>query len=174
MAPTDREQYLADRLTLGGLDLEQSRRILEGALRMAVMHLRTQRIEPPAHWTVDHMLVAPPYAMPFVTVVERVIADGEQSRLLPLAMEMRLFGFAGDEGGSGRMVGRVRQALGPTGLLIAFARQSLGLPEALSAGPAHGIAGVQTIGPSQPAGVGAVARQEPNAAGGDRQAPETS
>src|SRR5205823_1247145 len=116
MTPTEREQYLAERLTAGGLDLEQSRRILEGALRMAIVHLRTQHIEPPANWTVDHMLSAPAYSKPFVTVVERVIADGEQSRLLPLAMEIRLFGFAGDESASGRMVSRVRQALAPTGL----------------------------------------------------------
>src|SRR5262249_48973818 len=100
MGPSERGQYLAERLTAGGLELEQSRRILEGALKLAVAHLRTQRIEPPATWTVDHMLSAPAYAKPFVTVIERVIADGEHSRLLPLAMELRLFGFAGDEAGS--------------------------------------------------------------------------
>jgi len=145
MGPSEREQYLAERLTAGGLELEQSRRILEGALKLAVAHLRTQRIEPPATWTVDHMLSAPAYAKPFVTVIERVIADGEHSRLLPLAMELRLFGFAGDEAGSGRMVTRVRQALAPTGLIIAFARQSLGLPESLSSGLATHVAGINSV-----------------------------
>jgi hypothetical protein len=145
MGPTEREQYLAERLTAGGLELEQSRRILEGALKMAVAYLRTRGIEPPMTWTVDHMLSAPAYATPFVTVIERVIADGEQSRLLPLAMELRLFGFAGDEAGSGRMVARVRQALAPTGLVIAFARQSLGLPESLSSGLATDVAGVTAV-----------------------------
>jgi hypothetical protein len=145
MAPSEREQYLAERLTAGGLELEQSRRILEGALKMAAAHLRSQRIEPPATWTVDHMLSAPAYTKPFVTIVERVIADGEKSRLLPLAMEMRLFGFGGDEAGSARMVARMRQAIGPTGLVIGFARQSLGLPESLSCGPASDIAGVTVV-----------------------------
>src|SRR5262249_39658750 len=111
----------------------------------AVAHLRTHRIEPPATWTVDHMLSAPAYAKPFVNVVERVIANGEQSRLLPLAMELRLFGFAGDERGSGRMVARVRQALAPTGLVIAFARQSLGLPESLGSCLATDVAGVNVV-----------------------------
>jgi hypothetical protein len=145
MAPTERERYLAERLTAGGLELEQSRRILEGALKIAVAHLRSQRIDPPATWTVDHMLSAPAYTKPFVTVVERVIADGEQSRLLPLAMEMRLFGFGGDEAGSAHMVARMRQAIGPTGLVIGFARQSLGLPESLSFGPVSDIAGVTAV-----------------------------
>ncbi len=112
---------------------------------MAVAHLRTQRIEPPPTWTVDHMLSAPAYAKPFVTVIERVIADGEQSRLLPLAMELRLFGFGGDEASSGRVVARVRQALAPTGLVIAFARQSLGLPESLSSGLGTDVAGVNAV-----------------------------
>jgi hypothetical protein len=168
MAPTEREQYLAERLTAGGLELEQSRRILEGALKMAVAHLRSQRIEPPATWTVDHMLSAPPYAKPFVTAVERVIGDGEQSRLLPLAMEMRLFGFGGDEAGSARMVSRVRQALGPTGLVIGFARQSLGLPEALSFGPARDVAGVAVISQGREA---APAGKSEAAAADDEQKP---
>jgi hypothetical protein len=112
---------------------------------MAVAHLQTQHIEPPATWTVDHMLSPPAHTKPFVTVIERVIADGEQSRLLPLAMELRLFGYGGDEAGSGRMVARVRQALAPTGLVIAFARQSLGLPEFLSSGLATDLAGVNPI-----------------------------
>src|SRR5262249_53384476 len=145
MGATEREQYLAERFTAGGLELEQSRRILDGALKMASAHLQTKGIEAPVTWTVDHMLSAPAYAKPFVTVIERVIADGEQSRLLPLAMELRLFGFTGDEAGSGRMVARVRQALAPTGLVIAFARQSLGLSESLSSGLATHVAGLNSV-----------------------------
>src|SRR5690242_8048725 len=114
---------------------------------MAVAHPPAQRVEPPANWTVAHMLSAPTYAKSFVTVVDRAIADGEQSRLLPLAMVLRLFGFGGDGGGSGRMVTRVRQALSPTGLVIGFARQSLGLPESLSFGPARDLQGVNLITP---------------------------
>lgn len=149
MSPPERESYLAERLTAGNLDLEQSRRLLDGAMRMVRAQLQAQGATPPASWDLNHMLVAPAYTKPFVTVVERVIADGDQSRLLPLAMELRLFGFSGAEATSGRMVPRVRAAIEPTGLVIAFARQSLGVPESLSRGPAaqlQGVTGIQTRG----------------------------
>ena len=47
--------------------------------------------------------------------------------------------------GRTRMVARTRQAIGPTGLVIGFARQSLGLPESLSLGPASDIVGVTVV-----------------------------
>jgi hypothetical protein len=137
MTHTVREKYIAERFTVGNFDLEQSRSLLESATKMVSAQLRAQGQNPPESWTVDHLLAAPPYSRPFTEVVDRCISEGDKLRILPLAMELRLFGYCGDEQDSGRLVGRVRPTLDLTGLVIAFARQSLGLPENFVRGPLH-------------------------------------
>ena len=41
-------------------------------------------------------MTPPEYTRPLATVVERVIGDGYRSAMLPLAMELRQFGYGGD------------------------------------------------------------------------------
>lgn len=149
MTQTEREQYLAERLTVGNFDLEQSRSLLESASKMVHAQLRAQGQTPPGSWNVDHLLAAPPYSRPFADVVERCIREGDKFRLLPLSMELRLFGYAGDERESGRLIGRIRTTLELTGLIIAFARQSLGVPDAYTRGPLYLLksAGVNQVIP---------------------------
>ncbi len=137
MTHTARESYIAERFTVGNFDLEQSRSLIESATKMAHAYLRSQGQTPPESWKVDHLLAAPAYSRPFTEVVDRCIAVADQLRLLPLAMELRLFGFGGDERDSGRLISRVQPSLELTGLVIAFARQSLDLPESFVRGPLH-------------------------------------
>jgi hypothetical protein len=140
MTYTSRERYLAERFTVGNLDLEQSRSLLESATKMVRAQLKAQGQNPPESWQVDHLLAAPPYARPFAEVVERCIAEGDKLRQLPLAMELRLFGYGGDEKDSGRFMSRIRPCMDLTGLIIAFARQSLNIPDEWMRGPLHYVA----------------------------------
>jgi len=116
--------------------LEQTRRIMSSALNLAKVKLQEHGLEPPPNWDVDHLLVPPNYSSAFVEVVDRVVSDGHRARLLPLAMELRLFGFGGDERGSSGLIKRVSYAQPLTSLVRGFAVQSLGLPSALVDGPA--------------------------------------
>jgi hypothetical protein len=140
MTHTAREQYLAERFTVGNFDLEQSRSLLDSAAKMVRAQLAAQGQTPPESWRVDHLLAAPSYSRPFSEVVDRCVAEGDKLRLLPLSMELRLFGFGGDERDSGRLINRIRPSLDLTGLVIAFVRQSLGLPESYVRGPLHFVA----------------------------------
>jgi hypothetical protein len=129
MTHTVRERYVAERFTVGNFDLEQSRSLLESATKMVRAQLKAQGQNPPESWQVDHLLAAPSYARPFAEVVDRCIAEGDKLRLLPLAMELRLFGYGGDEKDSGRFINRIRTCIDLTSLIIAFARQSLNIPD---------------------------------------------
>ncbi len=137
MSHIAREQYLAERLTVGNFDIEQSRSLLESASKMVHAQLVAQGQTPPGSWNVDHLLSAPPYARPFASVVERCISEGDKFRILALSMELRLFGYGGDERESGRLINRIRPAIELTGLVVAFARQSLGVPDEYVRGPLH-------------------------------------
>ena len=81
----------------------------------------------------------------FAEVVDRVIADGNRAHLLPLALELRLFGYSGDERGSIGLIKRAGYALPLTGLIRSFVVQSFGLPDEVVQGPAHYSKGVKTI-----------------------------
>jgi hypothetical protein len=137
MTHTAREQYLVERFTVGNFDLEQSRGLLESATKMVHAQLKAQGQNPPESWRADNLLAAPTYARPFTEVVDRCIAEGDKLRILPLCMELRLFGFGGDERDGGRLISRTRPSLDLTGLVIAFARQSLNVPEGFVRGPLH-------------------------------------
>jgi hypothetical protein len=135
MTKTEREDFLAERLTSGSLGLEQTRRMMQGALNLAKAKLQEHGLEPPPNWTAEHLVAPPSYARSFAEVVDRVVADGHRARMLPLALELRLFGYAGDERGSSGLIKRVGFALPLTGLIRGFAVQSLGLPEVWTQGP---------------------------------------
>jgi hypothetical protein len=137
MTHTAREGYIAERFTAGTFDLDQVRGLLESVTKMVRAQLKAQGQSPPESWKVDHLLAAPSYSRPFTEVIDRCVAEGDKLRLLPLAMELRLFGYSGDERDSGRLINRIRPGLDLTGLVIAFARQSLGLPESFVRGPLH-------------------------------------
>jgi len=136
MTQPERKLFITERLMSGTLGLEQTRRIMSSALNLAKVKLQEHGLEPPPNWDVDHLLVPPNYSSAFVEVVDRVVSDGHRARLLPLAMELRLFGFGGDERGSSGLIKRVSYAQPLTSLVRGFAVQSLGLPSALVDGPA--------------------------------------
>lgn len=95
---------------------------------------------------VPNMLTAPSYASAFATAVDRVVANAIRARLLPLAIELRLFGFAGNERGGSELVKRVEYALPLTGIVRGFAVQILGLPDDLVQGPASQMKNVNVVG----------------------------
>lgn len=145
MTKSEREGFIAQRLTAGNLDLEQTRRVMRSALNLAKAKLEEQGVKPPPNWDAENLLTAPSYSHAFAEVVDRVVADGNRARLLPLAVELRLFGFGGDERGSSGLVKRVGYALPLTGLIRGFAVQALKLPDTLVQGPASSIKDVKTI-----------------------------
>ncbi|HUT91171.1 MAG TPA: hypothetical protein VMY37_16840 [Thermoguttaceae bacterium] len=144
MTPTTREKYLAERLTAGNLTLGQSKQILDSAFKLARSQLEAKGVEAPAGWTSDQMLSPPRYAAPFAQVIERVIAEADRSRLLPLTMELRLYGFCGNAGTS--LVRRAEYGLPTSSVVMAFARQSLGLTEQVSKGAACDFDGLKKLG----------------------------
>jgi len=73
------------------------------------------------------------------------VSDGQRARLLPLATELRLFGFGGHERGSSGLIKRVGYALPLTGLIRGFAIQALGLPGSLVQGPVSLISQINGI-----------------------------
>jgi len=135
MTPMEREAFVAERLTAGNLSLDQTRRLMSSALNLAKVKLQEHGIEAPASWDSEHLVTPPSYSRGFAEMVGRVIADGNRARMLALALELRLFGFAGDERGSGGLVKRLTFAMPLTGLIRGFVVQSLGLPEEWSHGP---------------------------------------
>ena len=135
----ERAEFIAQRLTAGSLDLDQTRRVMRSALNLAKAKLEEHGVKPPPNWDAENLVVAPPYARAFAEVVDRVVADANRARLLPLAMELRLFGFAGGERGSGGLVKRVSYAQPLTGLIRGFAVQALNLPDMLVQGPVSSI-----------------------------------
>jgi hypothetical protein len=161
MTKTEREDFIAERLTSGTLGLQQTRKIMRGALNLARAKLKEHEIESPPNWDAEHLVTPPSYARAFTEVVERVVANGHRARMLPLAMELRLYGFAGDERGSSGLVKRVDYALPLTGLIRGFVVQSLGLPESWTQGPVAFVKGINTM--TEVASPGAV--QSPNLPG---------
>lgn len=146
MTPTERENFISERLTSGSLGLEQTRNVMRNALNLARAKLEEHGVPPPPNWDAEHLVSAPAYTRPFVAVVERVVADGHRARMLPLAMEIRLFGYSGDERGSSGLIRRVGYAMPLTGLIRGFAVQSLGLEETLTQGPVALLTGVKSVG----------------------------
>lgn len=136
MTRTEREEYLRERLTAGTIDIGQARLLLDSALHLAKSTLEEQGITPPPNWEADHLLRSPAYAVPFAQVVERVIGDGHRARILPLSMELRLFGYAGAARDSAGLLRRFEYAVPLTGLIRALAVQSLGVPEEFTNGVA--------------------------------------
>jgi hypothetical protein len=135
MTKTEREDFIAERLTSGSLGLEQTRKVVCSALKLAKAKLQEHGVEAPPNWDADHLVTPPSYARAFAEVVDRVVADGHRARMLPLALELRLFGYAGDERGSSGLIKRVGFAMPMTGLIRGFAVQSLGLPDTWTQGP---------------------------------------
>lgn len=130
-----REEFIAERLTSGSLGLEQTRNVMRVALNLAKSKLQEHGVEPPPNWDPEHLISPPTYARAFAEVVDRVVADGHRARMLPLALELRLFGYGGDERGSSGLIKRAAYALPLTGLIRGFVVQSLGLPESWTQGP---------------------------------------
>ena len=135
MTKTERENFIAERLTSGSLGLEQTRKVVRSALNLAKAKLQEHGVETPPNWDAEHLVAPPSYARTFAEVVDRVVADGHRARMLPLVLELRLFGYVGDERGSSGLIKRVGFALPITGLIRGFAVQSLGLPEDWALGP---------------------------------------
>lgn len=146
MTKTEREQFITDRLTAGTLDVQQTRRVMQSALNLAKAKLEQHGVNAPPNWDAEHLLVPPSYSRAFTEVVDRVVADAHRARLLPLAIELRLFGFAGSERGSSGLVKRVEYALQLTGLIRGFAIQTLGLPTDLVSGPVALLRNVNQVG----------------------------
>jgi hypothetical protein len=65
-------------------------------------------------------------------------------------MELRLFGYCGEESSGGNLLNRARYAYDPAGLVVGFARQSLGVPEMLTQGVASLVSGVNLLHPRPP------------------------
>ena len=65
--------------------------------------------------------------------------------MLPLTLELRLFGFSGDERGSSGLIKRVSYALPLAGLIRGFVVQSLGVPDEWTNGPVVSLKKVNTI-----------------------------
>jgi hypothetical protein len=145
MTKTEREEFIAERLASGSLGFEQTRKVMRGALELAKAKLREHGIDSPPNWDAEHLVTAPGYARSFAEVVDRVVADGHRARMLPLTLELRLFGYAGAERGSSGLIKRVGYALPLTGLVRGFVVQSLGVPDVWTHGPASSIKKVQTI-----------------------------
>jgi hypothetical protein len=145
MTKTERESFLSERLTAGALGLEQTSKMLRVALNLAKAKLHEHDIDPPPNWEPEHMISAPAYARPFAEMVDRIVADGQRARLLPLALELRLFGFSGDERQSAGLVKRVSFALPITGIVRSFVVQALGVPDVWAQGPVIYLNGVQSI-----------------------------
>jgi hypothetical protein len=145
MTKPERETFVAERLTAGSVGVEQTRKMMRSALNLAKAKLGEHGIEPPPNWAVDHLMRAPPYARPFAEVVDRVVADGHRARMLPLALDLRLFGYVGDERHSSGLIKRVTYALPLTGLIRGFAVQSLGLPEEWTQGPVVHNKNIKTV-----------------------------
>lgn len=145
MTKTERQEFLSDRLASGTLGLEQTRRVMRGALNLAKAKLLEHGVEPPSNWDAEHLVSAPTYARAFAELVDRVVADGNRARMLPLAMELRLFGYAGDERGSSGLIKRVGYGIALTGLIRGFGVQSLGLPERWTVGPLHLFKGLKSV-----------------------------
>jgi hypothetical protein len=145
MTKAERIDYLSERLVSGGLDIGQSRQILSGALQMVNAQLSVAGLEAPASWNIDSMLSSPAYTRPLAVVVERVVSDGHRSAMLPVAMELRQFGFNGKESIGGTLLSRARYGSDMAGLVVAFARQSLEVPEMLTRGIAALIPGMNSI-----------------------------
>jgi hypothetical protein len=135
MTKIEREEFIAERLTSGSLGLEQTRKVMRSALNLAKAKLQEHGVESPPNWDAEHLVTPPSYARAFAEVVDRVVADGHRARMLPLALELRLFGYAGDERGSSGLIKRVGFAMPMTGLIRGFAVQSLGLPDTWIQGP---------------------------------------
>jgi hypothetical protein len=141
----EREKHVTDRLTAGNFDIDQTRRLLAGALKLARTKLEEQGVSAPAHWDADHLLICPNYGKPFVELVERVVSEGSKARVLPLTMELRLFGFSGNERGSAGLVRRTQYGLDLTTTVSAFVTQALGLPQNCITGPASTIPGINSL-----------------------------
>jgi len=135
MTRTERRDFIAERLTSGNMGLEQTRAVTQMALNLAKAKLQEQNVEPPPNWDANHLVSPPAYAAAFAEVVDQVVADGHRARMLPLALELRLFGYSGDERGSSGLIKRVSFSMPITGLIRGFVVQSLGLPEMLTRGP---------------------------------------
>jgi hypothetical protein len=145
MTKTEREEFTAERLTSGSLGFEQTRKVMRGALELAKAKLREHGLESPPNWDAEHLVTPPSYARSFAEVVDRVVADGHRARMLPLTLELRFFGYAGDERGSSGLIKRVGYALPLTGLLRGFVVQSLGVPDEWTNGPVVSLRKVKTI-----------------------------
>lgn len=145
MTKTEREDFITERLASGSLGFEQTRRVMRGALDLAKAKLSEHGIDSPPNWDAEHLVIAPSYARSFAEVVGRVVADGHRARLLPLTLELRLFGYAGDERGSSGLIKRVGYALPLTGLVRGFVVQSLAVPDGWTHGPASSLKKVKTI-----------------------------
>lgn len=146
MTKTARERFITDRLTAGSLDLQQTQRVMQSALNLAKAKLEEHGIQAPPNWDAEHMVAPPNYSRAFAEVVDRVVADAHRARLLPLAVELRLFGFSGSDRGSSGLVKRVGYALPLTGLIRGFAIQALGLPDDLVQGPVSLLKNVSSVG----------------------------
>jgi hypothetical protein len=145
MTKTEREEFIGERLASGSLGLEQTRKVMRGALELAKAKLREHGLDSPPNWDAEHLVTAPSYARSFAEMVDRVVADGHRARMLPLTLELRLFGFLGDERASSGLIKRTAYALPLTGLVRGFVVQSLGVPDMWTHGPAGLTKKVKTI-----------------------------
>jgi len=145
MVRTERERYLAERLTAGNIEISQSRQVLNSALKMVMAALEQQGVSAPIRWDTDRLLAPPSYSRPFVDLVDRVMADAHRAKLLPLTLELRLFGYSGNDQPGGGLIRRTRLAAELTALVIGFVAQSLGVPVVLLSGPAQEEDGVRVV-----------------------------
>jgi hypothetical protein len=118
---------------------------MQSALNLAKVKLEQHGVDAPPNWDAEHLLAAPSYSRAFAEVVDRVVADAHRARILPLALELRLFGFSCSEIASIGLVKRVEYALPLTGLLRGFAIQTLGLPDDLVQGPLPSLKGINSV-----------------------------
>jgi len=129
MTKSAREKYIAEKLATGDTGPELSLRLLRGCTKMIDATLKEQGIDIPATWDPERMLKPPPYALSFANMIERIIPEGYQARILPLTMEVSLFGYGGSERDSGGLIRRVKYGVELARIIRAFAIQTLNIPE---------------------------------------------
>lgn len=129
MQPTERTQYLADRLISGNLDAMHSRAMTDRSVKLVRAALAEHNIEAPARWSTDFLLQPPHYHEILAQSIQRLWEHPEQAVNLPFAMELMQFGYEPEPRG-------VVESLVTIGrpaveVVKAFLVQGLSLPSAL-------------------------------------------
>jgi len=129
MPKSEREKYLSVRMAIGDTGIATTRRVLDSCERMVNASLKENDVDKKIKLDIERMLKAPSYTAPFINMVERIIGEGYRATLLPLTLELCLFGYAGNEKESGGLIKRITNCLSTAAIVRAFAIQTLKIPD---------------------------------------------